>query len=180
MNAYRRALAAPTYHGRRVNAKNETRKFSSSFIRAVSNIRAMTGYQIKVEDKPAPQDIQLLFRNLNEYNFAKTGQRGQFISVFVRDDEGQIIGGAQGWTAFEWLHIDVLWLKESLRGKGVGRQLMEATEAEAKRRGCKYAKLETFSFQAPEFYKRNGYTVFAELDEIAGEHHWYFMKKNLS
>jgi GNAT superfamily N-acetyltransferase len=137
----------------------------------------MDSCHINVEDKPAPEDIQLLFRNLNEFNLSRTGLLGQFITVFMRDDEGQIIGGAHGWTALGWLHIDVLWLREDVRGKGLGRQMLEATEAEAKRRGCKFAKLETFSFQAPEFYKKCGYTVFAELE--AGEYRWYFLQKNL-
>ena len=87
------------------------------------------------------------------------------------------MGGAQGWAALGWLHIEILWLREDLRGEGLGRQVLEATEAEAKRRGCKFSKLETFSFQAPEFYKKNGYAVFAELE--AGEHCWYFMRKDL-
>src|SRR5262249_10165584 len=124
---------------------------SSSFIRAVSTIRAMNDYQIKVEENAAPEDIQSLFRSLNEFNLSKTGDHGQFITLLVRDTEGRIVGGAYGWTALEWLHLDVLWLKENLKGKGAGRQLLEATEAEAKTRGCKFAKLETFSFQAPEF-----------------------------
>ncbi len=53
----------------------------------------MDSYQIKVEDKPAPDDIQALRRNLSEFNLVQTGQGGRhFISVFVRDDEGQIVG----------------------------------------------------------------------------------------
>ena len=139
----------------------------------------MNGYQIKVEDE-ASGDIEALCNNLYEFNFSKTGQHGEFISVFVRNDVGQIVGGAHGWTAFSWLHIDVLWLREDIRRKGLGRQVLEATEAEAKRRGCKFAELETFSFQAPEFYKKNGYTVFAELEQVAGEHRWYFLKKDLA
>jgi GNAT superfamily N-acetyltransferase len=139
----------------------------------------MNGYQIKVEDNPALEDIQALRRNLSEFNFSQTGQRLQSLCVFVRDDEGKILGGAQGWTAFGWLHTDVLWLVENLRRKGLGREVLKAIEAEAKRRGCKFAKLETLSFQALEFYKKSGYTVFGELDQIAGEHRWYFLKKNL-
>jgi hypothetical protein len=52
-------------------------------------------------------------------------------------------------------------------------------KAEAMRRGCKFVKLETFSFQAWDFYKKNGYTVFAELDQVVGDHRWYFLKKDL-
>ena len=82
---------------------------------------------------------------------------------------GRRLGGSQGangWTAFGWLHTDVLWLAENLRRKGLGREVLKAIEAEAQRRGCKFAKLETFSFQALEFYKKNGYTVFGELDGL--------------
>src|SRR2546427_1426375 len=140
----------------------------------------MHGYKIKVEENAAPEDVQALWRNLYEFNVAQTGQQGQFLSVFLRDDKGQIVGGAHGWTAFGWLHIDVLWLRENIRRKGLGRQVLQATEAEAKKRGCKFAELETFSFQALGFYQKNGYTVFGELDQIAGEHRWYFLKKNLS
>ena len=139
----------------------------------------MNGYQIKVEDKPTADDIQVLWRNLRQFNFAQTGQRVHFTTVFVRDDGGQIVGGAHGWTAFGWLHVEVLWVREDLRGKGLGRQVLAAAEAEAKRRGCKFAKLETFSLQAPEFYRKNGYIVFAELDQVAGGHRWYFLKKDL-
>jgi GNAT superfamily N-acetyltransferase len=139
----------------------------------------MDGYQLKVEDKPVPEDIQVLRRGLSDFNAAQTGQRGQSICVFLRDDPGQIVGGACGWTAFGWLHVDVLWLDENIRRKGFGRQVLEAAEAEAKRRGCKFAKLETFSFQALDFYKKNGYTVFAELDQVAGGYRWYFLKKDL-
>ncbi|PYR99544.1 MAG: hypothetical protein DMG16_17510 [Acidobacteria bacterium] len=67
-----------------------------------------------------------------------------------------------------------------MRRKGLGRHLLDATEGEAKKRGCKFAELETFSFQALEFYQKKGYTVFHELDQIAGEHRWYFLKKNLN
>jgi GNAT superfamily N-acetyltransferase len=139
----------------------------------------MGSYQIKVEDKPAAEDIQVLRRGLSDFNFAQTGLRGQLICVLVRDHEGQIVGGANGWTAFGWLHTDILWLAENLRRKGSGREVLKTIEAEAKKRGCKFAKLETFSFQALDFYKKNGYTVFAELDQVVGDHRWYFLKKDL-
>ncbi len=140
----------------------------------------MEGDELSVEDTPAPEDIQALRRGLSDFNAAQTGQRGQLISVFLRDDQRRIVGGTHGWTASGWLHTDVLWLKEDIRRKGLGRQVLEATEAEAKRRGCNVAELQTFRFQGPEFYKKNGYTVFAELDQVAVGHHWYFLKKSLS
>jgi hypothetical protein len=57
---------------------------------------------------------------------------------------------------------------------------METIEQAAKERGCTYAHLDTFSFQARPFYEALGYEVFATLDEYPPGHHKYFMKKALT
>ena len=139
----------------------------------------MEDYTITIEANPSSEDVRRLYVNLHEYNVSQTGLEGELISVFVRDREHELIGGVRGWTAFNWLHIDVLWLREDARHRGYGTRLLLATEAEAIRRGCRYAQLDTFSFQALGFYQKNGYVVFGELDDVAGKHKWYFLKKVL-
>jgi hypothetical protein len=52
-------------------------------------------------------------------------------------------------------------------------------EEEATRRGCKYAYLDTLSFQARGFYEKHGYTVFGELAHFPPGHRKYFLKKDL-
>ena len=64
---------------------------------------------------------------------------------------------------WDWLFINVLWVKEELRGQGDGKSPLMHVEEEAQQWGAKNSYLDTFSFQAPEFYKRNGYHVFGEL-----------------
>ena len=53
--------------------------------------------------------------------------------------------------------IKYLWVKEYLRGQGTGKKLLWEAEKEAEKRNCKYVFLDTFSFQAPDFYKKYGY-----------------------
>jgi GNAT superfamily N-acetyltransferase len=77
------------------------------------------------------------------------------------------------------LHIGILWVHESLREHGYGRQLMAIAEREALARGCGSAFLDTFSFQALPFYARLGYEVFGELAEYPPGHTRYFLRKSL-
>lgn len=51
-------------------------------------------------------------------------------------------------------------------------------ESEAKQRGCKYAFVDTFSFQAPIFYKKHGYQEVFTLEEYPyTEKRHYYTKK---
>jgi ribosomal protein S18 acetylase RimI-like enzyme len=78
------------------------------------------------------------------------------------------------------LFIESLWDAEPLRRRGHGKQLVLTAEREAVQRGCRFAHLDTFSFQAPDFYRRLGYEVFGVLTGYAGGHSRYFMKKPLA
>lgn len=137
-------------------------------------------YQITIETTPNDNDIAALMKGIHDHNTRHSGAgEAQTLALFLRDESGVVGGGAYGWTAFGWLRIDVLWVREDLRGQGFGKQLLRAAEAEGIRRGCRYATLDSFSFQAPELYKKNGYEEFAVLDNIAGNQTWHFLKKDL-
>jgi ribosomal protein S18 acetylase RimI-like enzyme len=77
------------------------------------------------------------------------------------------------------MFVVILWVHDSLRHRGIGTRLMELAEEKARERGCQYAYLDTFSFQACPFYKRLGYEVFGTLDDFPNGHKRYFMKKSL-
>ena len=79
---------------------------------------------------------------------------------------------------FSHLHVDLLFLPESLRRNGIGRQLMKDAEREAIRRGCRGAWLDTYSFQARGFYERLGYKIFGTIDDYPPGHSRIFLKKS--
>ena len=78
-----------------------------------------------------------------------------------------------------WFYVDLLWVKEELRGQGYGHRLLTRAEDEARQRGAKNGYLDTFSFQSPNFYKQHGYQVFGELADFPSGQQRYFMTKQL-
>jgi 8-oxo-dGTP pyrophosphatase MutT (NUDIX family) len=77
-----------------------------------------------------------------------------------------------------WLFVDHLWVHGDLRKRGIGRELLRQAEQHAILSGCHSAWLDTFSFQAPQFYQRLGYEVFGALD-YPPDHRRLFLKKRL-
>ena len=102
------------------------------------------------------------------------------LTVVLRDQKGRFLGGALGEAGRGWLQVSVLWVHEDVRGQGYGRQLLEALESEAIKRGCRNAYLDTFSYQAKPFYDRLGYVVFGVLEDYPVGHRRYYMCKQLS
>jgi GNAT superfamily N-acetyltransferase len=134
----------------------------------------------EIETDPNRRDVNALDVWMYQFNVEWTGiADGDELAIFVRDDDGAIRAGLYGWTWSGWLEIRTLWLHEDERGKGLGTRLLAAAEEEGRRRGAHTAILETHSFQAPGFYRKRGYTVYAELDGYPTGHSKIFLRKSL-
>ncbi|MFT4291915.1 GNAT family N-acetyltransferase, partial [Enterobacter sp.] len=95
---------------------------------------------LSTTDNVTQQEKDELLTGLRAYN-------GQFldlttfsgdIGVYVRDDKGAMLGGLIGVRKGDWLNIDFLWVSDSVRGSGVGSQIIKTAEDEARRKGCKH------------------------------------------
>lgn len=138
----------------------------------------MGTYKFTLEAEPKPEDLQLLSQGLTAHALPFTQVPGfKTVAVFMRDEGGHIVGGAWGQINWNWLHVSVLWLSDTLRGNGYGQRLMAELEQAARAQGCEQAHLDTFSFQARPFYEALGYEVFAVLEEYPRGYKKYFMKK---
>ena len=86
------------------------------------------------------------------------------VTVLIRtQDDARVLGGLWGRTSFQWLFVELLFIPDSLRGQGLGTQLLKTAEAEAKARGCLGAWLDTFSPDACRFYEKRGYQMFGVI-----------------
>ena len=93
--------------------------------------------------------------------------------------DNDLIGGLVAETFMRWLSIDGLWVDEAHRGHGRATALLEEAEQEARRRGATDCVLDTFSFQAPGFYRKRGYVEFGRLEDFPAGHHRHYMTKRL-
>ena len=90
-----------------------------------------------------------------------------------------MIGGILGGTYWGWMYVDILWVHENHRYKGIGSKLLREAEKEAVRRGCHHVHLDTMSWQAPEFYQKHGYEVIGILPDIPNGNQKYLLMKAL-
>ena len=141
----------------------------------------MRNVRMSSEPHASEQDKGFVREALALHNVAVT-QDAYYspLAIFLRDERGAILGGALGDIYGGWLHLTFLWVAEPLRGRGYGRQLLEAAEEEARTQGCRGVHLSTHSFQARPFYERFGYEIVGEIipDNPAG-HSLFFLKKAL-
>jgi GNAT superfamily N-acetyltransferase len=132
------------------------------------------------EEKPEDSAWGIVGHGVSRYNEERGGDNHFQRLCFILQDSGAgVVGGGIAEVYWDWLYIDLLWVKEELRGQGYGKSLMARTEEEARQLGAKNAYLDTFSFQAPGFYENLGYATFGELVDFPTGQQRFFMKKEL-
>jgi GNAT superfamily N-acetyltransferase len=135
---------------------------------------------LTVESDPAASDIRVLEERLYQFNVQATGiSDGALFGVFLRQADGAVIGGADGWTWGGTCYVRHLFVPAPLRKQGHGARLMAAVEAEARARGCEQMILETYDFQAPGFYRKLGFVVAATVEQHVRGHHFRIFVKRL-
>ena len=123
-----------------------------------------------------------LGRKLRHYNYGFVGKypEQRYIRLNARDENGRLLGGLRSFVFLYWLNIEVLLVEADVRGSGVGSRLLAKAERQAIALGATNAKLDTFEWQAPAFYKKHGYEEYARIDDYAPGFYMASMKKSLA
>jgi GNAT superfamily N-acetyltransferase len=124
-------------------------------------------------------EAQAILEGLMRFNDAFRVEDCRELTVSFKDAEGNVVAGLTGHTDWGWLFVKLLWVKEAFRKQRLGSRLMHEAEAEAVRRGCHHAWLDTFSFQARGFHEKLGYSVFGQLEDYPVGHRRFFLAKRL-
>jgi ribosomal protein S18 acetylase RimI-like enzyme len=123
------------------------------------------GWAIRITDRADDRDVAELREAVESYNVERTGyDDGRSLSCFLRDPDGRLQAGLDGFTWGGYAKVEFLWVDEALRGRGLGRRLMEAAIEEARTRGCDVIVVDTHTFQAPGLYRRLGFVEVGRTD----------------
>lgn len=137
-------------------------------------------YAFKLTDVADEAVRKAILGPLVAYNAEKAGNsESSPLVVTISNSQDEVIGGLWGKTSYQWLFVELLFVPEFLRGRGIARDLLQRAEIEAMNRGCGSAWLDTYEFQARGFYERLGYRCFGELQNCPPGFSRYFMKKAL-
>jgi GNAT superfamily N-acetyltransferase len=137
--------------------------------------------ELEIQRSPSDADIADLRKSLIEYNVARHGFTETFnAAIFVRNGEGVLEAGVSAYAWGGTCEVELLWVAEHRRGDGLGTKLMVAVEEEARRVGCNKIVLDTFSYQAPDFYEKLGFEITSTIEDFPVGHSHYLMVKRLT
>ncbi|MEM7734809.1 MAG: GNAT family N-acetyltransferase [Deinococcota bacterium] len=136
--------------------------------------------ELKTIFEPDQAVIDAVDNGLETYNFSKVGGwTCDHLAIIAEDNKEKIIGGLYGVIQWDWLEIELAWVDETYRSKGLGSKLVSEAEAAAVSKGVQNVHLRTGSWQAVDFYKKLGYAVFGQLEDYPKGFTTYFMRKSL-
>ena len=134
---------------------------------------------VRLENKEShkAQEIGTLIR---AYNRSKREEaESEPLNLYLEDEKGNLMAGLVAETFGNWLEIEYLFVKEELRGQGIGSKLLQRAENEAKKRNCRFAFVNTYQFQAPDFYLSHGYKEVFILEDYPYTGQRYYYQKDL-
>ena len=130
---------------------------------------------IRLEETES-QKAQKIGELVRSYNRSKReAAESEPLNLYIEDEHGRLLAGLVAETFGNWLEIEYLFVKEDLRGQGIGSQLLQRAESEAKKRNCCFAFVNTYQFQAPAFYQKHDYQEVFTLKDYpcTGQRHYY-------
>ncbi|OMF23484.1 GNAT family N-acetyltransferase [Paenibacillus sp. FSL H8-0548] len=136
--------------------------------------------ELYISHEPNKTDKEYVINKMIEFNLQHFPDdlkgRYQVVNLFLKDTNGEIYGGLVGEICWNWMEVHYLFVELDQRKLGYGKAILAEAEKLAKEKKCDFIKLDTLSFQALDFYKKQGYEVFGTLQNAGGHSHYYLKK----
>lgn len=136
----------------------------------------MNGISITYRDGEDRNLEKFIYTGLYAHMRAETGMEHAPFTITARRRD-TIIGGLTAYERNRRIYITFLYVSETMRGQGIGRDIMRAVEVEAQKRECLKIHVDSAGFQSPDFYTRLGYAQIGVIPGFFGEYDWFFFAK---
>lgn len=134
----------------------------------------------KTDEDLIPSDKKIMVDGMLTYHASKGHPRSTTQhTILVKNQDDKLVGCVMVTFLWNGMQIGTLWVEETLRGQGLGRKLMEMVEEEGKKRGATFAYTDTFTWQAPGFYEKLGYTLYGKLENFPPGNELRYYRKDL-
>ncbi len=139
---------------------------------------------IEITTNPNDSDAKTISKGIIDFNHLKVPDLEPLEAevkffVFAKNEENAVIGGVRATCFWNTMHIELLWLSEECRGKGIGKALIDSAENFAIKHNCEKVFVETTSWQAKPFYEKVGYKHIATLNDRPKGHASHYLTKDL-
>ena len=136
--------------------------------------------RITTPENPSEADREAVLAPLRAYNISRAGDpRIRPVAILLTDARGDRVGGLWGRCAYNWLFVELIAVPEEHRGQNYGTALMEQAEGIARANDCIGIWLDTYEFQARDFYEKLGFELFGTLDDHPIGQKRFFLRKRL-
>ena len=137
-------------------------------------------YYFEYQKEPIQEDEQVLFEGItDEAVLKKKMDRITPFGIFIKDSDGVVLGGINGFSCYGCLYVDMLWLKDELRKQGLGKKLMMEAEKIGCERRCTFSTVDTMDWEALPFYQKLGYSIEFVRKGFDKESKMYMLRKKL-
>jgi ribosomal protein S18 acetylase RimI-like enzyme len=137
-------------------------------------------YHFEYQENPVQKDEQVLFEGIvDDALLKKKMDRITPFGIFIKDAHGVVLGGVNGFSCYGSLYVDMLWLKDELRKRGLGKKLMIEAERIGRERGCTFSTVDTMDWEALPFYQKLGYSIEFVREGFDKESKMYMLRKEL-
>jgi ribosomal protein S18 acetylase RimI-like enzyme len=148
-------------------------------VRKAAPRKAAPAARIVAETRQAQAVSRRLWKGLVDFNIEQAGPlRYKRTVLSARDAKGRVLGGTILQSYWRETYVELLWLSKAARRLGLGRKLIAEAERHARKRGSVLLHLNTYSFQAPGFYEKQGFKRFGGLEgSPRGASRHYYAKR---
>ena len=137
--------------------------------------------RITIPESPSDADREAVVAPLRVFNMANAGDpHYRPVAILLTDHSGADVGGLWGKCVYNWLFVELLAISKEHRGAGYGKRLIGEAERIARANGCIGLWLDTYEFQARDFYEKLGFQLFGTLEDHPIGHNHFFLRKRFA